>query len=82
MLPNIPVKITATTVIGTTPPFPSEILTAIGVVTDFGTNDTVILCSRPNNLHIPYTLNIDAAEPTTHPTRIGSQYFFRISSFE
>lgn len=46
-----PVKITATTVIGTTPPPGSEILTAIGVVTDLGSRDTVMLSSSPNSLH-------------------------------
>ena len=52
ILPRIPVKITATTVIGTTPPAGSETLTAIGVVTDLGISETVMLCSSPNNLHI------------------------------
>ena len=76
--PRIPVNITATTVIGTMPPAGSAILTAIGVVTDFGSKETVRFFSNPKSLHSKYTLPIDAAEPAAHPTRIGSQYCFRI----
>ena len=76
--PRIPVNITATTVIGTIPPAGSAMLTAIGVVTDFGKSDTVRLSSSPNSRHNRYTLPMDAAEPAAHPIRIGSQYCFRI----
>ena len=51
--PSIHVPITAATVIGTTPPAGSDMLTAIGVVTDFGSKETVRLLSSPNNRHSP-----------------------------
>ena len=53
MLPRIPVKITATTVTGTTPPWLSAMLTAIGVVTDLGRREAVMASSRPNSRHNP-----------------------------
>ena len=52
ILPSIPVKITATTVTGTTPPAGSEMLTAMGVVTDFGSRETVRDSSSPKSLHM------------------------------
>ena len=81
MLPRIPVPITATTVIGTMPPAGSAMLTAIGVVTDFGSSDTVRLPSSPNRRQSPYTLSMEAADPAVQPTAIGSQYCFSISIF-
>ena len=80
MLPRMPVKITATTVMGTIPPCPSATLTAMGVVTDFGMSETVIASSMPNSLHISSTLPIDARDPQDAPTTMGSQFFFNSSA--
>ena len=54
---------------------------AIGVVTDLGSSDTVMASSSPNKRHRSHTLRIEVNEPTVHPTKIGSQFFFRIWIF-
>ena len=76
MLPKIPVKITATTVMGTIPPCPSEMLTAIGVVTDLGIREAVIASSRENRRHIRYTLPMEARDQQIAPTPTGIQFSF------
>lgn len=46
--PMMPVMTTAIAVMEVTPPSISATATAIGVVTDFGTRESVVLSLRPN----------------------------------
>ena len=79
MLPMIPVRMTAATVMEEIPPWLSAIPTAMGVVTDLGRRDQVIASSSPNRRQRRNTLPMEVIEPTTQPARIGSQFFFRSS---
>ena len=64
---------TATTVMEPMPPWASDTLMAMGVVTDLGSREAVMASSRPNRRQSRRTLPMDTTEPTVHPTRLGSQ---------
>ncbi|CUP30548.1 Uncharacterised protein [Flavonifractor plautii] len=81
MLPKMPVISTATTVMGPMPPWAWDTLMAMGVVTDLGRRDAVMAASSPNRRQSRRMLPMEDAEPTTHPTRMGSQFSFRIRIF-
>jgi len=51
MAPRMPVMITAATVMAVMPPSSCDAAMAMGVVTDFGMNDSAMLCPRPSTVH-------------------------------
>ena len=78
--PMMPVMTTAIAVMEVTPPSISATATAIGVVTDFGTRESVVLSLRPNRWLKSSTLPMDTIEPTNAPSRMGSRFFSSTSS--
>ena len=76
MLPNKPESIRAHTVIPGIPPRDSDMASAIGVVTDFGTSEAVSLSSRPRIFDSTNMEITDTAAPTVVPKRIAMKFFF------
>ena len=67
--PKIPVKMTQAAVKEGIPPNPAEISIAIGVVTDFGTSDTITVSEAPKNLAQRVMEMIPAQVPMRAPLR-------------
>lgn len=63
ILPKIPVHITTADVSAGIPPIVSDISIAMGVITDFGTNERIKSVGESSNLAITTTDTM----PTTHP---------------
>ena len=80
-LPAMPVRITMAPVRAAMPPSSAATSMLMAVVTDLGRRDAVMAASSPNRRQSRRMLPMEAAEPTTHPTRMGSQFSFRIRIF-
>ena len=78
MAPRMPVIITAATVMDVMPPSSCDTAMAMGVVTDFGMNDTAISSPRPSSSHSVYALIIETHEPTRQPQKMGMKCCLRI----
>ena len=75
----MPVKMTATAVMDTMPPWLSAMAEAMGVVTDLGSSEAVRAASRPNARHSAHTESTEVTAPTVQPTSTGSRFRFRTS---
>lgn len=75
--PVVPVTITAKIVKETSPPISEESSKAIALVTDFGTNEILIISSRPKRWDNKSTEAIEVAAPTVQPTKIVTKCFFK-----
>ena len=75
MLPQMPVSITAMTVIDSMPPRLSETAIAIGVVTLLGSSEEVSASSRAKSLHMSQTDSIDTADAARLPAITAARCF-------
>ena len=69
--PAMPVKITTTMVMAATPPLWALSSTAMGVVTDLGRREAVIVSSRPKTLQRARVEPTEAQHPARHPSSTG-----------
>ena len=76
--PVIPVIITEIAVIDGSPPRLSAASTAMGVVTDFGTRDSISSSGSPIAFEIRMTDTIEAAAPAATDVRITAACFFKM----